>query len=171
MSIKSSIERSLDDNLKPSQKSYSRCKLDFKLIDVNLYRNKKDRSEAEERLVGGELTIETIKELILIRNVMSKEINLWQIRDILNDIGFNTDADLVETYSADLNAVYNFGGYIIPYYKQFVEMICKKGSKFRKLLLYKLAPGKSRLHIRLFDIRMGQWLISAHIDHVNWMNF
>jgi hypothetical protein len=170
MSYRSAFQRSLDDNLKPCKKSYSKCELEISLIKVEDIFKKAIKTDAEERMVKHEITKEKIQEVILLENAKAQGLTLWQIRDMFDDMGFNCDIFFQWERYSDLNAIYNIGGYITPFYKQLVDLLIGKKSKFYKFLLYKVSLGKGRFHLRFYDNGDGGWYIAAHIDEVNWMN-
>jgi hypothetical protein len=170
MSIKSAIEKSKDDNLKPSQKSYAGIDLTITIIKATDILRKKNKSDSEKRLSQAELKTEKINEVFKLENSKKAGITLWQLRDMFNDMGFNCDVLMSHHFYSDMTSVCNIKGYIIPFYENLVKFITRKNKKYQKLLLYKLAPGKSRLHVRMFDCGNGSWYVTSHVDEVNILN-
>ena len=173
MSIFTSIKRSKDDLKLPTKKSYGRCELDFEKINIETLKEKKNKTNAEDRMFRHELSgTENIKQIILLENKNKNYpgLNIWQIRDLFDDMGFNTDVTLSSVFFSDLSAIINIGGYSIPLYSFFEKSLSKIFPKFGNLLKRKLSPGKSRLHIRMFDNGDGTWYITSHLDINNWIN-
>jgi len=170
MSYRSALQRSLDDNIKPAKKSYGKCRLKISLVDVENIIKKQRKTDAEERMVKHEITNEKVKEVILLENAKAQGLTLWQIRDMFDDLGFNCDIFFQWERYSDLNAIYNIGGFVLPFYKQLIDIFVGEKSKFYKFFMYKVSPGKTRFHLRFYDNGDGSWYIAAHIDNVNWMN-
>lgn len=170
MGYRSAFTRSLDDNIKPAKKSYGKCELKITLIQVEDIIRKGRKTDAEERMTKHEITKESVREVILLENAKARGLTLWQIRDMFDDLGFNCDIFLQWERFADLNAIYNIGGYLTPFYKQLVDLLIGKKSKFYKFFLYKVSWGKGRLHLRFYDNGDGTWYIAAHVDDINWLN-
>lgn len=170
MGYRSAFRRSLDDNLKPAEKSYGKCRLKITLVKVANILKKARKTDAEERMIKHEVTKEKITEVILLENAKAQGLTLWQIRDMFDDMGFNCDIFFQWEHFSDLNAIYNIGGYVIPFYGQLVNLFLDKKSKFYKFFMYKVSPGKGRFHLRFYDNGDGTWYIASHIDDVNWLN-
>ncbi len=172
MSILTSIKRSKDDLKLPVTKSYGKCELSFEKINVGRLKEKKNKTNAEYRMFRHELSgRENIKKVILLRNKNKNYpgLNIWQVRDLFDDMGFNTDVKLSSVFFSDLSAVINLGGYSVPLYSFFEKKLSNIFPKFGKLLKRKLSPGKSRLHVRMFDNGDGTWYITSHLDIHNWI--
>lgn len=170
MSYKSAWERSQDDNTKPSGKSYGKCNLKITLVDVQKILEHVRKTDAEKRLAEHEIVKEKIEQVILLESKNKQGLTQWQLQDMFDDMGFNFNIFFSWTRYADLTAIYNIGGYMIPFYKQLVNLIIGKKSKLYKLFMHKISWGKGRLHLRFYDNGSGGWYIASHVDEVNWLN-
>lgn len=173
MGIIDTIVRSTDDLLKPKKKSYWGYKLDIDLVDVEKIQNKVRLLPAEERAVAHELSgKEPIEHVIVLSNSLQKlgRFTTLQIKELFDDMGFNVDTIVSELHHSDIAAVMNVNGFVIPGWEAFAQFVARIFPSWEKLLLTKLAPGRERLHIRLFEMNDGSWLIAAHTDW-NWMSF
>lgn len=172
MGILDSLERSKDDNIKPKRKSYWGFVLDIQLVDHRKVANKIHLLPTERRLVAHELSgREPVEEVIVLRNSKKSlgRLTTNQIRDILDDIGFNVDPLFSGSHFADFEAVMNVNGYAVPGWVKFARIMSRLFPSKEKLLLLKLSPGQDRLHIRVFEMNDGSWMIISHTDF-NWMN-
>jgi hypothetical protein len=170
MSIKSAIVRSKDDNTYFRNKSYSNLKVGYEILDAEKF-VKSARTDLTKRIFNMEYSIDHVTELIRIFNKGDELITVNQIRDLFDDVGFNTDVTFSETFGSDIMMVYNIGGYLIPGWKSLVKLLYGNGRRFKSLFLTKLAPGVKRLHCRLSENHDGSWYMTSHIDEANWMNF
>jgi hypothetical protein len=142
------------------------------LVDARHVSEKVKLLPAEKRAMKHELSgKEPIEKIVVLRNSRKKlgRFTTHQVKEILNDIGFNVDAILSKSYFSDIEAVMNVNGFLIPGWSKFVRFTTKLFKLSEKMFLVKLAPGKERLHVRLFESNDGSWLITAHTDY-NWMN-
>jgi hypothetical protein len=172
MGIIDSIIRSKNDLVKPKSKSYWGYSLNIKLIDVKEFREKKSTLPSEERALEHELSeTEPAEQVILIDNQKKSlgRLTTNQIKDILDDLGFNVDVLMSASHFSDFSAVMNIRGYSLPLWNYLANGIAKIFPQWEKLLLLKLAPGKERLHIRVFELNSGSWFVAAHTDY-NWIN-
>ena len=166
------IIRSKDDKVKPNKRSYGGYKLKIDLVNVDTIKNKKRLYYAEKQAKKHELSgIEPIKDVIVLNN-NKKDLGRFttaQIKEMFDDMGFNVDTIVSGAHFSDIEAVMNIGGYSIPGWVKFARILTKYFPSRDKLLLTKLAPGKDRLHIRIFENNDGSWIIAAHTDH-NWLS-
>lgn len=153
----------------PNQRSYFGVEFDVKLISVKNFKKKESFTPTEKILLANELAgVEPIEYLIQLDN-KNKElgrITRQQLTEILNDVGFNVYPKLSGAHGTDFSAVMNVKGFVLPGWQKLPDIF---SPKLEKLLLTKFAPGKERLHIRVFENNDGKWLITAHTDY-NWIN-
>lgn len=172
MGIVDTIIRSKDDEVKPKEKSYWGYKLQVELVDVEEITKKIKLLPTELRMVKHELSgKEPISQVILLTNSKKTmgRLTTIQVKDILDDLGFNVDAIFGGLHGSDSNAVMNINGFLVPGWHWIARGISKAFFGSSKLWMTKLAPGKERLHVRLFEMNDGTWMIAAHTDY-NWMN-
>ncbi len=172
MSVTSSIIDSKDDLVKPSKKSYWGYDLSVEIVDSNKISQKVRLLPSEERAVAHELSgKEPVEEVIILKNIKKSlgRLTTNQIKEILDDMGFNVDPTFSGKHFADFEAVMNIGGYSVPGWVKFARAVAKIFPSQEKDLLLKLAPGKDRLHLRVFEMNDGSWMIISHTDF-NWIN-
>ncbi|KKR30350.1 hypothetical protein A2715_00905 [Candidatus Woesebacteria bacterium RIFCSPHIGHO2_01_FULL_39_32] len=172
MGIANTIIRSRHDLVKPKNKSYWGCDLDIKLVDVDHFRTKKTVLPTEKRVLAHEISGKEPVERVIVLDNKKKSLGRLttnQVKEILNDMGFNVDVIISEKYHADILAAMNIGGTAIPSWIKLARIVARILPSAEKLLLLKLSPGKDRLHIRLFENNDGSWIVVSHTDH-NWMS-
>ena len=171
MGIVNTIKRSRDDLVKPKKKNYWQYRMNIDLMDIQDIIKKKSLPTVKRALRHELSGKEPIKQVIVLSNKRKKlgRFTTYQIREILDDIGFNVDAIMSGSHFSDLTAVMNINGFLIPGWSRLANFFAKHLHLSRKLLLTKLSPGRERLHIRLFENNDGAWIIAAHTDY-NWIN-
>ncbi len=173
MSIVSSFIRSFDDTTSFSLKSYAGCELGIFLVSPKEFLAKNGKLNTGKRLQMRELSgKEKVGQIIIIKNTREEfgDLTTWQIKDILDDLGFNVGVTVGGKRSSDITAAMGLGGFSIPFWGLIPKLFGVFTSRFQKLLLLKLTPSKRRLHLRIFEMHDGSWVIVAHIDY-NWINF
>lgn len=170
MSIRSSITRSQDDNLPLSRKSYRDIKLKVDIVDAKTLIDEDPKENMRTRLYDREFKVDRVKDIFKISSRDGQNITVNQIKDIFDDIGFNTDTTISDVFGSDIMMVYNIGGFLIPFWYQFVDLFFKK-SQYRNFMLTKFSFGKKRLHCRIYEGPDGNWYITSHVDAANWLNF
>lgn len=172
MGVVDTIIRSKDDGVKPDKRSYGGYGLEVRLVDIDTITGKKKLLPTEMRARKHELSgKEPIREVIVLDN-SKKSLGRFttnQIKDMFDDMGFNVDTIISEAHFSDIEAVMNINGYSIPGWVKIARIITHFVPSHKKLLLTKLAPGRDRLHIRIFENNDGSWIIAAHTDH-NWLS-
>ncbi|MBI4058347.1 hypothetical protein HY408_01130 [Candidatus Gottesmanbacteria bacterium] len=172
MGVVNTILRSKTDSHKPHKKSYWGYHLNVRLIDTHKLTGKTTLLPAEKRMVAHELSGKEPVEKVIVLTSSGRgtgHLTTHQIKEILSDLGFNVDTILGRRHHADIHAVMNINGFVLPGWETLVRLISKRRPAIEKLISAKLAPGYERLHIRLYVMHDGSWLITAHIDG-NWMN-
>jgi hypothetical protein len=169
MSIRSSIMRSKDDLMTVEKKSYVGIKLRVEKVKTEKYIGQNPSEDTRKRLYDREFSIDNAEYIFRISSKNGKNITVNQIRDLFDDIGFNTDVSFSEVHNSDIMMIYNLGGFLLPFYPKIINALFRR-SPYRALFLTKLSPGKKRLHCRLYDTPEGYWYMTAHIDNANWMN-
>ena len=158
--------------VKPKKKSYWGYQLHIELLDREQITKKSSLLPTEKRLVSYELSdIEPSEQYILLSNAKKSlgRLTTSQIKEILDDMGFNVDTILSGSHLSDIAAVLNINGFVIPGWRQCITFLSHFSPDMEKLFLTKLAPGKKRLHVRLYEMNDGSWVIVAHTDW-NWMS-
>ncbi|KKU16197.1 MAG: hypothetical protein UX26_C0032G0006 [Parcubacteria group bacterium GW2011_GWC1_45_9] len=172
MSIFSSLVRSFDDTTSFSTKSYAGCQLQLSLVTPEEFLEKNGQLNTGQRLKKHELSgKEKVEQMIVVKNARKRLGNLtvWQIKDIFDDLGFNIGV-MGKSGSSDITAAMGLGGFSIPFWGLIPKFFGVFTSRFQKLMYLKLTPSKRRLHLRIFEMHDGSWVIVAHIDY-NWINF
>jgi len=172
MGIINTIKRSEDDLVRPKHKNYWGYEIDVQLVDHRKITEKVKLLPTEKRALAHELSgREPVDNIIILTNLKKSlgRLTTSQIKEILDDMGFNVDTILSGAHFSDFSAVMNIGGFAIPGWVYLARSIAKFFPSTEKLLLLKLSPGKDRLHIRVFEMNDGSWMIIAHTDH-NWMS-
>lgn len=172
MGIISSIISSERDSERPNKKTYWGFGFDISTIPASYYRNKINPSPTEKRMLGFDLSEkEHIEKVIVLKNYKSElgRFTTEQVREILNDMGFNVDPTFSGRHLADIEAVMSVNGYSIPGWVKIARIISKSLPSREKLLLTKLSPGNDRLHVVVYEENDGSWAFAAHTD-LNWLN-
>jgi hypothetical protein len=172
MSVISSIVSSGDDLVKPSKKSYWGYELGIELVNRRLISDKVKLLPTEKRAVAHELSgKEPVEVVIVLKNTKKSlgRLTTNQVKDLLDDLGFNVSPTFSGKHFADFEAVMNVGGYSIPGWVSFGRTVARFFPSQQKDILLKLSPGRDRLHIRVFEMNDGSWMIAAHTDF-NWIN-
>lgn len=165
MSIRTTLARSKDD-LEPIQnRSFASQIITTKDIEISSI-DRNSPSDAEKRMIKIEHTEQGAQNTLLITGYPDG-LSVNQIRDLFDEIGFNSDVTMSEVHGSDISIVVNIGGYLLPFWKEITSLF---SNKWRKILLFKLAPGKKRLHGRLFHHSDNSWYLVTHVDEANWFN-
>lgn len=171
MGVLNTIRRSQDDRVRPKSRSYWGIDLGITEVKSSEITEKKKFSLAEKRALQHELSgIEPVEDVIVIWNKdkNSERLSTYQVKEILSDMGFNVDEVLGGQHFADVTAVMNVNGFVVPGWVRVANFLSRLLGGSKKLLLSKLSPGKDRLHIRLFENNDGSWIVIAHTDN-NWI--
>lgn len=172
MSVISSIKSSKSDLNKPKNKSYWGFDFDVSLVNADYFRNKRNPSPTEKRMLGFDLSKEEHIEEVVVLNNGNKSLGRFttgQVKEILNDMGFNVNPTFGGKHLADIEAVMNVGGYSIPGWVRVARTIAKFLPSREKLLVTKLSPGKDRLHVITYEENDGSWAFASHTDF-NWLS-
>ena len=117
MGLRSLLNRSRDDLKKPKSKSYWGYQLSIKAVNVKDLSKKANLLPSERRALLHELTeTEKTEKVLILRNKNKKlgRFTTSQIKEMLDDIGFNIDTVLGKKHKADLCAVMSIKGTLIP---------------------------------------------------------
>ncbi len=167
MSVKTALKRSANDDKAFESKCYVEVKdLKVEKIDLNKLSRKQDLSDCEERILKNEYEVQGCRFAYRLSSPIG--ISLNQFREVFDDMGFNVDVDLSWVHFADMTAVTNVGGFVIPFWRSFVDLISQYKPKYRLMLLSKLSPGKKRVHSLIFHEKDNSWYITTHVDDLNW---
>lgn len=172
MGILSSIVGSKDDLVKPNKKSYWGLSFDVSLTSAEYYRNKKNLSSTEKRMLRFDLSDkEPIEDVVVLTNSNKKlgRFTTEQVKEMLDDMGFNVNPTFGGNHFADIIAVMNVGGFSIPGWVRIARLISKVLPSREKMLIAKLSPGKDRLHIIAYEANDGSWVFACHTDY-NWLS-
>lgn len=148
-------------------------KVDIKIIDKSEIKNfcrKNSDMMALNKMMIHELTKEPSEKIIALNSQNGNKIAKQRIDKILIDLGYNLYVLFSRNHKADYEAATNIYGYIIPGWKKLINFMKKFNINIAVFFGKRFAPGKSRLHIRIFE-GDKYWYILAHIDRVNWINF
>ena len=130
MSIRSSIERSKDDHLPLSKKSYADINFSINSVDASEFISQNPKEDSRGRLYRREFKIDKVEEVFKISARDKDVITVNQIRDFFDDIGFNVDPRMSAAHSSDISICYSLGGFLFPFYGRIVRKIFHR-SKFR----------------------------------------
>ena len=110
MGIIDTVIRSNNDLDKPKKKSYWNYQLNVELINVDNIQNKMNLLPSEKRAMSHELSgKEPIEQAIVIKNT-KKQLGRFttnQIKEMFDDLGFNVDVILSDSFNSDFAAVKN----------------------------------------------------------------
>lgn len=165
------MSRLSENPLSVKSKSYASCVFDIALVSAHDIVHKDFLTHAELRAVQIELSgKEPVEQVLIVRNGgrEGRKITRWQMREMLGDIGFGFGPTLSKKRLSDFVGIMNIKGYTVPFWRVLVGIVKKIFPAAEKPLLLKFAPGKKRLHIRVFEMQDGSWMITAHVDW-NWI--
>ncbi|MFC1654011.1 hypothetical protein ACFL1M_04155 [Patescibacteria group bacterium] len=171
MGIFSSAKKSKTDLLDPKSKSYYGYGLKLKKISVESITSKKNPYFSEKSAMLRELSGAEPVEVVLILSNTNKNkgrLTTKQVKEILFDLGFNVDVAVGGSHHSDISAVLNINGFLIPGWKFLSRLVTIPFPKLEKLFMTRMAPGKERLHTRVFEGSDGSWMITSHTEW-NWM--
>jgi hypothetical protein len=137
--------------------------------DLRSFCKRKDGLGACEKMELHELKTEPVEKVISISRKDGKDLPEKDIKKILEDLGYNIDVLLSKKDSCCFDAVINIGGYSVLGWKKFVKLSRKINTDVAIFLGKSFAPGRSRLHLRLYR-GSKNWYVIAHIDF-NWVNW
>jgi hypothetical protein len=117
-----------------------------------------------------ELPDEPMEKIIAIGQQDGKKIEKKYFNRILSDLGYNVHVIFSKNHGCDFEAAINVNGYSVPGWSSLIKFLRKFNSNLAIFLGKRFAPGRSRLHIRVFEGKRT-WYVIAHIDKFNWINF
>lgn len=159
-------------DLKPSPERLN-LKVDIQEInkkDILVYCKERNDQNVCEKMAEHELPDEPVEKIVVINQQNGEKIKKKYFNKILSDLGYNIYVLFSKNHSCDYEAAININGYSIPGWNSFVKFLRKFNSNFAMFLGKRFAPGRSRLHIRIFEGK-NTWYVTAHIDEFNWINF
>ena len=121
---------------------------------------------AYRRMAKHELFKEPVEKVIVVSHKNGKKISKRQFRQILSDLGFNSRVLLSGKHDCDFEAVLNVNGYTVWGWGALVELLWRSSRSLAIALGKRFAPGKSRLHLRVYEGHKALYVI-AHIDEFN----
>lgn len=83
------------------------------------------------------------------------------IYDFLKMASFRINPFMSWGMKSDFDAVLNIHGFAIPGWLYMSKILPKK---LQSIFISKLSPGKERLHLRFYNVKNNEWLITAHTD-------
>lgn len=123
-----------------------------------------------EKMNLHELTHEPVESIIAIQERSGSKIEKKYFDRLLSDLGYNVNVLLSKNHGSDYEAAINIGGYSIPGWGLLIRLLRKLHTGWAVFWGKRFAPGKSRLHVRIFEGK-GFWYVISHIDTHNWINF
>lgn len=170
MALIRTIKNSFKDLIPPQNKSYGKLKINISFWPKEKIIKKQKILFFERNLLADELSgKEPIEQIIFLKGKKEK-ITFFQLRDLLSDLGFNLDVRFSGKRLANFSGVMNFGGFVLPGWQIFAEVVTFFFPFLEKLIFFKISPGKKRLHIRVYGDEKHYWLITAHVD-INWLEW
>ncbi len=120
------------------------------------------------KMMSHELVKEPAEKVIVISRQNKKKIRKKYFNKLLEDLGYNVNVLLSKSHEADYEAAINIGGYSIPGWAKFVKLLRKFNNNIAVFFGKRFAPGKSRLHVRIWQGEK-HWYLIAHIDKYNYV--
>lgn len=133
-------------------------------------KNKSDYDLLFEKLTTGGLEIEPYEHVIELSKKDGTKLEKLEMNRMLSDLGYNINVIFSKNHKADYSAAINVNGYSIPGWETLINFLRKFNTNIAIFLGKRFAPGKSRLHILLFE-GVKNFYIIAHIDVFSWTNF
>ncbi|TAK96910.1 hypothetical protein EPO05_00590 [Patescibacteria group bacterium] len=146
------------------------CVAEMGVKEISEYCGEKKDWAAYRKMAKHELFKEPVEKVIVVSHKNGKKISKKQFRQILSDLGFNSRVLLSGKHECDFEAVLNVNGYTIWGWGAFVELLWRSSRSLAIALGKRFAPGKSRLHIRVYEGHKALYVI-AHIDEFNLVSF
>lgn len=165
------VFRQLISDLKPEPERVN-IRVKIELINKNeieKYCLDKNDFESYEKMMIHELINEPVKEIIVLSKENKEKIEKKYFNKILIDLGYNLNVIFSKNHGSDYEAATNINGYSIPGWSYLVKAIRKINKGLAVFAGKRFAPGRSRLHIRIFEGKK-HWYIISHIDKFNWLN-
>jgi len=122
------------------------------------------------KMAEHEISEEPVEKIIVIGQSNGEKIEKKYINRILSDLGYNINVLFSKNHGCDYEAAININGYSVPGWNSFIKFLRKFNSNLAIFFGKRFAPGRSRLHIRIFEGKKT-WYMIAHIDEFNWINF
>ena len=138
--------------------------------DIADYCREKKDGGAYEKMAEHELPDEPVETIIAISRPSDEKIEKKYIEKVLSDLGYNLHVLFSKNHDCDWDAAVNVNGYYIPGWNLLIKFLRRFNRGLAIFLGKRFAPGRSRLHIRIFEGK-NTWYIISHIDKFNWLNF
>ena len=138
--------------------------------DILAYCEERNDQNVYEKMAEHELPDEPVEKIVVINQQSGEKIEKKYFNKILSDLGYNIYVLFSKNHGCDYEATININGYSIPGWNLLVKFLRKFNSNLAIFLGKRFAPGRSRLHIRVFEGK-NTWYVIAHIDEFNWINF
>lgn len=164
------LEQLLAD-LKPAQERLKiKAKMEqVKVEDIESFCKQNGDDAAFDKMLIHELKEEPVQDIIAICKEDGGKMARVYLKKILLDLGYNVNVLLSKKDGCDYDAATNINGYSIPYWEKVVGALEKTNNNLAIFFGKRFAPGRSRLHIRMFEGKNHTYVIS-HVDEFNWIN-
>lgn len=151
-----------------------RLKLNVRVVlipkqDILRYCTKYQDQRVYRKMAQHELRDEPVEKIVTIYHPKRKKIKKKHFNRILSDLGYNVNVIFSKNHGCDYEAAINVNGYVIPGWHLLIKLLRKLNSNLAVFWGKRFAPGRSRLHIRIFEGKYV-WYVIAHIDEFNWIN-
>jgi hypothetical protein len=159
-------------DIKPSPRRLD-LKVDIQKIskdDIEKFCNDEGDLAAYEKMAKHELVNEPAETVIVISQKNKEKISKKQIVKVLQDLGYNVNVLMGKNHGSDFDAAVNINGYSIPGWKHLINFFELFNSNLSIFFGKRFAPGRSRLHIRVYE-GVKSWYVIAHVDKYNWISF
>jgi len=112
---------------------------------------------------------EHVENIIALAKKGGDNLQKDEMEKLLTDLGYNVKVLMSKTFGCDYDAATNIGGYSIPGWEKVVDYLRKYNNNLAVFFGKRFAPGKSRLHIHVYEGNTHTYVI-PHIDEFNWIN-
>ena len=152
-----------------------RLNLDVEILEVGKkeienFCDGNNDGEVFRKMMIHELIEEPAEKIVVIKQKNGEKIEKKYFMRLLSDLGYNVNVIFSKNHGSDFEAAINVNGYSIPGWELLIKLLRKLRTGWAVFWGKRFAPGRSRLHIRIFEGKR-HWYVIAHIDTFNWINF
>lgn len=125
--------------------------------------------DAYKKMMIHDIPKEHMENIIALAKKGGENLKKKEMEKLLMDLGYSVSVLISKTFGCDYDAATNIGGYSIPGREKVVDYLRKYNNNLAVFFGKRFAPGKSRLHIHVYEGKTHAYVI-PHIDEFNWIN-
>lgn len=137
--------------------------------DIEQFCKKNGDGDVYKKMTIHDIPKEHVENIIALAKKGGKNLEKKELERLLMDLGYNVKVLMSKTFGCDYDAATNIGGYSVPGWGRVVDYLRKYDNNLAVFFGKRFAPGKSRLHIHVYEGKTHTYII-PHIDEFNWIN-